>query len=95
MNTFWITDGVNQFDEWRVVVKTDQFISCSHCFADKQGFKYVGNERYAICNNCLYRPSKYVKELHFIAVSKNREPESFEKFLEKCENKAEYLEMCK
>ena len=89
---FWITNGVNNWDDYRVVVSTDKLIDCSHCYNTKQGFQGIGM-RYAICKNCLYRPSQELRIKNFITVSKKKDSAEWDKFLDRCENKEDYLKL--
>jgi len=91
---FWITNGVNRDDDDRVIVNTEEQIICNHCYKKTLGgFKAVGNIKYEICKNCLYRPSLELRVLNFITVSKKAHKEEFDLFLEKCINKEDYLQL--
>ena len=87
---FWITNGVDIDDDYRVVTQSTKLIRCSHCFSVRNGFGYIGDKKYAICNNCLYRPSKELLVLNFIRISKKKNPKEFNTYLQECENKTEY-----
>ena len=80
--TFWVTNGADG-DGYFIVVKVPKIARCNHCYKrDCAGFGSIGYTferngevifRYAICNNCLYRPSLGLVEHNFINVSKNRD----------------------
>lgn len=96
--TFWITNGVDSNDEYMVVVSHDKEIKCNHCYNTRMGFVKLGASypesllTYAICRSCLYNPATGMVNNLFIAVSKNKNPERFERLVNECENKDLYLE---
>ena len=96
--TFWITNGIDSSDEYRVIGKVSHEIRCMHCSNKKEsGFEYVGKTRmgfiYQICSSCLYNPATNMVNNLFIAVGKNKNPERFNELLKDCENKDAYLKI--
>ena len=89
----WITNGVHNDDGYRVVIRAEKEIRCSHCMKVKEGFEFLGKrpDQYGICNNCLYNPSLEMINKLFITISERNEPEEFKQFLKSCINK-DYFE---
>ncbi len=91
---FWITDGVNSNDEYRVIIKADEKIKyCVHCSKmNQEGFTALGDKiNYKICKSCLYNPSMGMINNNFISISKTKNEKRFNEIIELCENKDEYL----
>ncbi|MCV0393704.1 MAG: hypothetical protein K5790_10520 [Nitrosopumilus sp.] len=95
--TFWITNGVHAQDDYMVIVNHDKEIKCNHCYNTRKGFVKLGANNpeslltYAICKSCLYNPATGMVVNLFIAVSRNKNPERFEKLIGECENKEFYF----
>lgn len=90
---FWITNGIESHGNYRVIVSTDKDINCVHCFKTSKGFEALGNSDYQVCKSCIYNPSKDMIELGFIRVSRIKDGEEWQKFLDKCYNKEHYYKL--
>lgn len=88
----WITNGVHHDDGYRVVIKAEKEIRCSHCMKVKDGFEYLGErpDQYGICNTCLYNPSNEMINKLFITISERNELREFKDFLRNCINEDYY-----
>ncbi len=94
--TFWITDGVNSNDDYRVITKAEDKIKyCAHCSnSNKEGFRAIGDKiNYTICKSCLYKPSTGMINNNFISISKTKDEKRFNEILKLCENKDEYFKV--
>ena len=83
----------NDNDDYFLIVRTKELKYCHHCFHKREGFSsFKKNQNYHICKSCLYNPCTNMVNNLFIAVSKIKNPERFNKLLNEI-NLSQFLKL--